>query len=71
MVIHELGHATMIEALGMDWGKCLVFPNPDHDPSRKRSNLWAGRTTNRHGNQESDEEEILIGPAGTVGLQAA
>lgn len=61
--VHELGHATMIELLGMDWRRCVVEVNPDHVPGK---HYWIGHTTNRHGDQETPEEAILIDIAGVL-----
>jgi len=61
--LHELGHATLIELLGMEWRRCVVEPNLNYAPGKP---YWFGHTTNRHGDQETPEETILIDIAGPL-----
>jgi len=61
--LHELGHATVIELLGMEWRRCVVEINPDYSPGKP---YWLGHTTNRYGDQETPEQTILIDIAGPL-----
>jgi len=62
-VVHELGHAYMIESLGMEARRCVVEINPNHTPGH---NYWTGYTTNRQVDQETPEQAILIDLAGAL-----
>ncbi len=61
--VHELGHAAVIEALGMECRRIAVEVNPNHKPGDA---YWIGHTSNRQANQETPDEAILINIAGVV-----
>ena len=62
-IVHELGHANLIEALGMEVRRCTVDPNPDYKPGEC---YWHGHTSNRNHYEATEEQDVLIGMAGSV-----
>ena len=62
-IVHELGHAYIIEALGMEVRRCTIDLNRDYKPGEC---YWHGHTSNRDHNKATEEQDVLISIAGVV-----